>query len=856
MGRLRVWVLLVAVLAVWLPAVPDGAGRTAYASAAPVGRAAEVEPVPVVTNLFPRDGAVDVQFVAGSADEEVTGFTVHATPGGARVKVKAEDRYARVPGLVNGTAYRFTVTQESADPQYVRTSRPSDAIAPRPAQVPLAPIVDRVHGRDGAIEVEWSPPDDGGSVLTGYEVTATDENDQEVTVKTGVGQTTARVPSLTNGTPYTVRVRARNEAGWGEAAERTGVKPAPDRVPGAPTDVSAAPHGAGDRAVVVRWSAPEDDGGPRITAYVVGIGGHFARVGGGAREAVITGLDPVGTYRMGVAAINEVGAGPVASTQQEVSPKVEVAEDIEVLTADSVDKLTEVETQELRFTRPNAQLRALRRGDTLVAAAGGEAPEGLLRKVVSTRTEGTTLIVTTQDAALPEVFDHAQVAAAGDLDSDRAGSTVYHQGVSPGPQIGRGEMSFGLAALVGPGGGGLAGDVSGTVRGTIVVDPHWEFTFTANDAGVQEMEFSAEAEVTASLQAEIDLSAAVVLSVPLAQTVLPPVTLLAGEVPIVIVPTLSLHLETALGGGLRVRADFTYAQTAGGRATYSGGSWDGENTTTAPRATADVSSVTGNISTQFSFPVEIDLQLYGIGGPGLQIAPYAKIVAAPAEDPAESVTVGVAGNLTVSIAGAEALGFRVPLGDISQEIYSKAGPRPGIYIDNPVRDLQPGQRAEFTLERVRWCEAPVTWSLAPGDPGTINQNGVYASTAFGGTARITATQEAYGECPRATAEAVVRAGHTGPTEPRLVSAFADVTDTDVTWTPPQYDGGDPHITYTIVLTLPGTRPYVLGTTTAGTFNTTKDIDLIHQSPGAYVQVIASNQYGISPPSPPADLGAF
>ena len=70
--------------------------------------------------------------------------------------------------------------------------------------------------------VKWSAPtNDGGSAITGYTATAT----PGAKTCTTTGAKTCTVRSLTNGTSYTITVKAKNSKGFGAASAHVTVKP-------------------------------------------------------------------------------------------------------------------------------------------------------------------------------------------------------------------------------------------------------------------------------------------------------------------------------------------------------------------------------------------------------------------------------------------------------------------------------------------------------------------------------------------------------------------------------------------------------------------------------------------------------
>ena len=160
--------------------------------------------------------------------------------------------------------------------------------------------------------VTWTEVDNA----TGYTVQWTSSGqgynigDRQATVTPG-STTRYTIPSLTNGTPYTVRVIAtRTGADDGPpSAEVTGT---PFTTPGAPQHLRGEP---GDAQVTLTWDAPSSDGGSAILRYEYAIDDSGTWIDAGLDlEATVPGLTNGQQYAFEVRAVNSAGPGAPART--------------------------------------------------------------------------------------------------------------------------------------------------------------------------------------------------------------------------------------------------------------------------------------------------------------------------------------------------------------------------------------------------------------------------------------------------------------------------------------------------------------------------------------------------------------
>ncbi|CAL8090942.1 unnamed protein product [Calicophoron daubneyi] len=166
--------------------------------------------------------------------------------------------------------------------------------------------------------LSWSAPtDDGGSPVSNYIVEKQDQATGEwVPVSRFVRGTEYDVTGLEDGKKYKFRVRAVNDFGAGEPLELDQAITAqnPASVPDAPSVPEVADVDAD--TVTLEWAKPKNDGGGRITSYVVEVkpvtGGDWEKAQTGpvkGTSATVTGLKKGERYIFRVAAKNDVGVG-------------------------------------------------------------------------------------------------------------------------------------------------------------------------------------------------------------------------------------------------------------------------------------------------------------------------------------------------------------------------------------------------------------------------------------------------------------------------------------------------------------------------------------------------------------------
>jgi len=177
------------------------------------------------------------------------------------------------------------------------------------------------------ISAQWAHPDDtGNSPIIGFELELTSGDDSWAFKTPNTSWTAA---DLMNGRSYSLRVAAYNAVGtgtWTTAISNL----VPHTTPGAPSGLLAT---SGDLSARFTWTPPEDDGGMRISGYVLEVTSDdtvaIHRADDDTR-ASLAGLVNGTLYSVRVAAVNAAGDGPwsEAALVRPMPPPVSVPRDV------------------------------------------------------------------------------------------------------------------------------------------------------------------------------------------------------------------------------------------------------------------------------------------------------------------------------------------------------------------------------------------------------------------------------------------------------------------------------------------------------------------------------------------------
>ena len=283
---------------------------------------------PTLTTVTPGAQQLTVQWSVPTQDghSPITGYIITATPttgpAPSPTTVSGTATTATLTGLTNGVAYTVTIQAVNA----IGSSIASNSLTGTPlsATDPSAPLSLQGTTGNGQVTLQWLPPTNtGNSVLTGSVIEATygsGANAGTVTQNVPANVYSAVVPNLTNGTPYTFTVVARNAIGASPASNAVILTPA--SVPDAPVNLTGI---VGNGQVTLQWTLPTNLGGSALTTTAVygssAQGGNFVKtLSPTITSTTLTGLTNGTAYTFTVTATNGVGTS-AGSNPVTLTPK-------------------------------------------------------------------------------------------------------------------------------------------------------------------------------------------------------------------------------------------------------------------------------------------------------------------------------------------------------------------------------------------------------------------------------------------------------------------------------------------------------------------------------------------------------
>jgi len=244
----------------------------------------------------------------------ITSYVVTARGGGETHTQECETTTCTLTGLTNAVGYQVTV---KAVNQFGTSDPSSESAAITPDVKPDAPTNPVAKFGDKQLTLSWDAARTRGSAVKDYEVELSGPNG--LVLRSAGAETSIVWTGLENGSAYTFRVRARNNAP--EPSEWSGRSRAevPAGKPTAPVLISAkdGDETAG-RHLTLSWKVPKDNNGAKIDRYLIrGDGLDLEYVPTAADKQTISRtfqVDKDKEYSITVVAVNKAGESPASNT--------------------------------------------------------------------------------------------------------------------------------------------------------------------------------------------------------------------------------------------------------------------------------------------------------------------------------------------------------------------------------------------------------------------------------------------------------------------------------------------------------------------------------------------------------------
>ncbi|MFF1823702.1 fibronectin type III domain-containing protein [Kribbella sp. NPDC058245] len=776
---------------------------------------------PFITSSTPRHASAAVSWSPPTGADSIVSYKVTATPGGTSVTTAGTARSVVLTGLTNDTYYDIVVTAVNGNGSAESTPVP---VRPRPAEVPMAPMINAVTELDGRVDVQWVHPPDGGGDITGYELEASPGN---IVQSIAPDTTVAAVRGLANGTAYTFKVRAKNIAGDGPQATSTAT-PIAERAPDVPSSINVAAGAPGTLAV--NWRAPADTGTSAITGYTVKVSPGGRTIDVTATSASVAGLDPETEYTLTVAAKNATGTGAASTPTSPIRPRVAIKKTPVVLSPASLAAISEMSSDgAIAIERPTPQLAAIVVGDIVVGESSAVAPLGFMKKVVRIDSYAGMRVLLTEDAPLTDVLSEGELFMRGEmLDEDVASFEPAMPGIRLRESTIRGKTlrQGGAESRLAPAGdwtigmrngafmiemensfGGVEGKVSEgfDLRLTAMLKPFWDGKL---ETGSRRADLQLGVETTMQFKAFLKARGGG-FDKPFTLGKLRGVCLrfMIGVVPIQVCPEAKLKLRIEASGKASILIDGEFGQRVGVNIFSAPGSVGGEPFESQLKP--GFLRVTPSLQAEGRVTLEnaLGLVFNGLGGPEITLSPYIEGEVNLGAEPWAEATIGLTmdAGLNFNAFGIKQEWTKKKILDIEIKHWETSGPFNGIVLDPPTAQILGGESVQIRGSISAHPDEPISrWRLGEHSVGSITSNGLFsAPPGTNGDAKVIAEVDATVTHPKFVADMTVRVGVRRPdavTDVRVAPADLGAT---ISWKAPGQNGGTP-LTQYVVTTDPDT----------------------------------------------------
>ena len=289
--------------------ITDSSGTQTVSNSSVVFRSADttVPNAPTSLSATAGDGQATISFTPGSNGGSAITNYKYSLDGTNFLDFSPSitSSPVTISGLTNGTSYTVYLKAVNARGD----SSASTSVSVTPSTAPSAPTSLSATAGDGQATISFTPGSNGGSAITNYKYSL------DGTTYTALSPIDSSSPitisGLTNGTSYTVYLKAVNARG--DSSASTSVSVTPSTAPSAPTSLTAT---AGDGQTTISFTAGSD-GGSAITNYKYSLDGtNYTALSptDSSSPVTISGLTNGTSYTVYLKAVNANGDSSASSS--------------------------------------------------------------------------------------------------------------------------------------------------------------------------------------------------------------------------------------------------------------------------------------------------------------------------------------------------------------------------------------------------------------------------------------------------------------------------------------------------------------------------------------------------------------
>lgn len=306
----------------------------------------------------------------------------------------------------------------------------------------------------------------------------------------------------------------------------------------------------------------------------------------------------------------------------------------------------------LIFDQTTDQLEALSTGDVIVSAPTDAAPYGLLRRVVNISQGNNTFIVDTAPTTLVDAIEQGRIEVQWSLTSgEYESSYVPLSGVAYAQDDQSDLFSVSLDVVLYDHDGNEATTHDQIkVSGSLGLDADFNFVLEIEDFQLRELDFS----ITVMESVDINLDATVTILAfhpdPLLvfYQPLPTIVVMAGPIPVVIVPVLSVNVGVDAEVAASVSAGVTQEATATVGLQYRDDGWKPVNDF-SNSFDWNPPSIDAECQVKPYVGLQLSFLLYGVAGPYGEINGYLELDANPFATPWWELYGGLSADVGVKV---------------------------------------------------------------------------------------------------------------------------------------------------------------------------------------------------------------